>query len=163
MKKREVHPLALAAVLLAAAASLATSSTRLVRNYPAWQIEGLGARTLDCAIVDLWVSKSGKQGFGVTFEVVPKTRDCRFAIRSAHFSAGSFVKPAAKLPEPRVIARRQHFYVPFAFDNEALWNAEIDDGRLELELEVGARRERVAFGMRHVWEGPQRIRPQEEP
>lgn len=163
MKKCELHPLPLVAVALAAAASLATSAPRLVRNYPAWQIEGLGARRLDCAVVDLWVSKSGKQGFGVTFEVVPQTPDCRFEIRSARFSAGSLSQPASRLPEPRMLSQRAHSYVPFAFDNEALWNAEVDDGRLEIELAVGERTERLAFRMRHVWDGPHRIRQREEP
>src|SRR5690606_15983732 len=142
------------------AACLATSPPRLVRNYPVWELSGLGARKLDCVIVDAWVSKSGKQGFGVTLELTPSA-PCRVGVASARFSAANLVVEAAKLEPARTLTRREHVYLPFAFDNQALWNQAEHDAELELTLDVGERRERLVFRMKHVWTGYHRNRYQQ--
>jgi hypothetical protein len=145
------------AFVAVAAACLATSAPRLVRSYPAWEIQSLGARRLECAIVDIWVSKSGKQGFGVTLEIMP-SGSCRVAVTSARFSAGGQLQASARLPGPLELGQKQHLYLPFAFDNQTLWNDGVHDGELELVLEIGDRRERLVFPMKHVWTGPHRVR-----
>lgn len=155
--------LRLAAFALTALATMATSRPMMVRNYPAWQIEGLGARQLDCAIVDLWVSKSGKQGLGVTLELTPTASSCRVSVEEARFSADGVEERAARLPAPRVVERRDHLYLPFAFDNEALWNDEVRDGRLDLWIRVGEASERLAFRLRHVWHAAHRIDREKAP
>ena len=64
----------------------ATSPPRYTypRNYPAWRIEGATTRVTACGEVRVWVSKSGKEGVGVTVRVhaVPE-RTCE--LKSAEY------------------------------------------------------------------------------
>jgi hypothetical protein len=153
--------LAFVAIALACGA---TSSTRLVRAYPAWQIETLGARRIGCAVVEVWISKSGKQGLGATIEVTPQSSaGCQVLVRSARFSAGPISVDAAELPSAATARDKSWLYLPFAFDNNTLWNDEHHEGRLELVIQAGDREERLAFGARHVWTGSHRIRDLEPP
>jgi hypothetical protein len=151
------------AFLLVAFACIATSPPRMVRGYPQWRIESLGARRIGCAVVDVWVSKSGKQGFGVTIDVAPQiSAGCPAEIRSARFGAGP-VTVDGELPPPITARDKSYFYLPFAFDNERLWNDEHHAGRLEIVLQAGDREERLAFNLKHVWSGAHRLRERTPP
>lgn len=156
---RTQRALRFGALALAGLASIATSPANRVRNYPYWRIETLGARTIGCAKVDAWVSKSGKEGFGVTLEWEPLAVPCSVELRSARFVADRVTSDAAALPPPATLTKLTRTYVPFEFDNEALWNEGVRDGRLELVLAAeGAGATRLELALRHVWTGPHTAR-----
>jgi hypothetical protein len=146
--------LRLAAFVATALASIATPAPRLPRNYPAWSVEGLGARRLGCAHVDLWVSKSGKQGFGLTVALQPgepKSSECRVELRSARFDAPGVHVAGRPLPVAARVDRPRYLYLSFPFDNESLWNEKKREGKLELVLVIGGDIERLTLPMRHIW------------
>lgn len=149
-----LRALACAAVALAC---VATSAPRLVRNYPMWKVESLGKRRIGCGEVDVWVSKSGKQGIGVTVRIAPASSGpCQARITRARFSAG----PTAVDAESAVSLEKNgksHLYLPFVFDNETLWNDEHHTAQLELVIQVGDREERLVLNLRHVWSGAHHV------
>jgi hypothetical protein len=152
-----------AAFVAAALASIATPAPQQTRNYPAWRVEWLGARQLGCAQVDLWVNKSGKQGFGLALELRPVSGECQVEVRSARFEAPGTLAHGERLPTSLRLDRKRHLYVAFPFDNEALWNASQHAGTLELVLVVNGTSERLSLAMRHAWQGPHRTSRPPEP
>jgi hypothetical protein len=142
------------AFAIVALACVATSAPRLVRNYPIWKVETLGERRIGCGKVDVWVSKSGKQGIGVTVRIAPMSAGpCPARVTRARFSAG----PTTADAEPAVALEKNgksYLYLPFPFDNETLWNEGHHAGRLELVIQVGDREEKLAFNLRHAFSGP---------
>jgi hypothetical protein len=94
------------------------------------------ARVEGCAALSAFVSKSGKTGVGVSVAVRGRGSDggpCRVEIAQAHLElAGADIAPipAKTLGAPVEVAAGQvaYIYVPFAFDNNAMWNAHIRDG-----------------------------------
>lgn len=125
-------------VLLAAGASLASMPPRYPRNYPTWTVSAEGTRTLRCANLDAWVSKSGKEGFGLTLRMQNLTEEpCQVTFEGATFMAEG-VQIEGVLPAPITLSpfHLEPTYVPFAFNNEKLWNKGIQKGSLRLELQV---------------------------
>lgn len=148
------------ALVASSAACLATSRPQTTRGYPSWRLEHLGARDVGCATVDAWVSKSGKQGVGVTLQVKAAQAACEAQVRSASLRIGERVIPTSKLPGPLLgSAREQYVYLPFAFDNEALWNQGERLGKLELEISTGSETQHIVLAMRHVLAEPHPAEP----
>jgi hypothetical protein len=129
-------------VVLAALASLATSAPRMTRNFPAWGVTSETSATMACASVEAWVSKSGKEGFGLTLKVQNTTeRPCPVELVEARFAVDALQIPASPLPGPLPLGPYQvdYVYLPFVFDNEALWNAGERAGALALGFRVEGR------------------------
>jgi hypothetical protein len=152
------------AMALAGVASIATPAPQRVRNYPFWRIETPGPRAIGCAEVDAWVSKSGKEGFGVTMILDSLSEPCSFQLRRARFLADGVKHDASTLPPPVTLVGRARTYVPFEFDNEALWNDGVRDGKLELVLAAdGAAEELVVLALHHEYDGPHARRAEPPP
>lgn len=123
--------LRLALLGIAAFFSLATSAPRYSypRAFPAWEVRGA---------TDLWVSKSGKEGFGIS-----STRTDLVAAR--FMSAGINVEGTVPIRQPDA-----PIYVGFVFDNERLWNEGIRHGTLEVSFADGSR---ARYALAHVRRG----------
>lgn len=142
------------ALAAAALASVATSRSPVTypRNYPSWEITGTKVREIGCGRVVAWVSKSGKQGVGLSLAVTEDRAPCELHVVSAALVIGGARIPAA----PTVRDGAGNLYVPFAFDNEAKWNADDRRGELELEVESMGERARWIFAARHLRDEPHR-------
>lgn len=154
-------------LIVAALACLATPAQRFERNYPAWVFDegadgGLApGLSYGCAAISAWVSKSGKEGMGVSFEIQNATVDrCTVQIVYAAFVPdGQTVKPhaapgALELPAEEV----RDTYVGFAFDNEALWNEGRRTGVLHVTFNVQGEIREFRLKLRHALDGFQRER-----
>jgi hypothetical protein len=159
----------LAAVLLAAAASVATSLPDGPRNYPLWHVISPGAAAerapwaedqtsyrwrfrVATAQGSAWVSKSGREGFGVSLLLrradVSEGRLSEGATSAplipvrvlwARALVGGRVVAAAALPSGSLgsLDEALHLYIPFAFDNLTAWNEGQRAGELQWLLLVG--------------------------
>lgn len=120
-------------LVLAAAALLcvATSAPRYSypRAYPTWRLD----------TGDVWVSKSGKEGFGIS--------STRKDIVAGRFRAEALVVDAL----PPLHDTATSVYLGFVFDNQRLWNDGVRAGTLELTLANG---EVITYPLRHVWPEP---------
>ncbi|MBX3130149.1 MAG: hypothetical protein KF718_25755 [Polyangiaceae bacterium] len=142
------------ALVSAALACVATPRPMMRRNYPMWELEA-ARRVVGCMNVAAWVSKSGKQGLGVTLELAPQGEACELAILGAEVQLrdGDRVR-AAQLPGPLRLTGEGHVYLPFEFDNERAWNDGKRHATLRLELSAGGERARWVVPMEHVRHAP---------
>jgi hypothetical protein len=141
-----------AAVLLAAAASLATSAPRMARRYPSWEAHRASARQqLACVELSVEVVKSGKSGLGA---IVRRDVDpgCDVRIEGARVRVvGARAFEASTIPP---FDEQRSLYLGFTFDNESLWNEGAREGSLELDVSANGERRTLVFPMTHVWSGP---------
>lgn len=145
-----------ATVLFAATASLATSPVRVVRGYPAWTAVGASTRAVGCAHVQAWISKSGKQGFGVTLRFSTDDQvPCPVQITGARVVlAGETIATLATLPAVATPPPTAYVYLPFGFDNEAAWNDRKSAAELQLVLSpAGGPEIPWAISLEHRFEG----------
>jgi hypothetical protein len=112
-------------------ASLTAAATSPARGpyyyhpLPMWSAVGGTRQSVACADVDLWVSKSGRQGVGLTIALESRGVPC-----TLHLDRLALVIPGegehiASLPPERVDLepdRRIHRYVALSFDNAAAWH-----------------------------------------
>ena len=152
--------LGIAAVVACGLAAGATSPFRTIhpRSYPAWKLSGATTRTVGQTHLAVWVSKSGKTGIGLTVRaercgptapalVVKRVELHVDGVVESHpgGAAEQVSPPPPKRPtsgpaEPPPPTRtRSYVYVGIPFDNEALWNAGHNKGRLVLEIAVEGR------------------------
>lgn len=127
-----------AAVGLAAFFSAATMAPRIVRQFPEWRIVSNADSALSCASVHAWVSKTGKEGMGVTVRVAPEG-NCYFAIQDARLQVGAQEILAAALPpvEQYVESQPAPVYLAFPFDGQAAWNHQVRSATLHLVVASG--------------------------
>lgn len=136
-----------ALVLLAAVASMATSRTNAPRSFPTWRVEAPRADAL-CTAIRADVVKSGKEGVGVV--LLRETPRCPLRVESAALRAGDRAHRALAIAP---WDEHETTYLAFLFDNEALWNAGVRHGQLELVFSAGAERRAMVFSMVHAWDG----------
>lgn len=114
----------LAAALLACAAT--TPAPR--ECHPSWRLLD-PSNELGCALLDGWVSKSGKEGFGLTLAITAAdgAQTCVVRLTAATFLAGAFHSAPPALPAPVTVTgdEERYLYIPFPFDNQALWRESI--------------------------------------
>ncbi len=129
--------LQVAAVAAMAVAALATSPAWTV-PVPAWQIDGSREQGSDHLTLRAWISKSDREGMGVTLRVrntgpaaVP------FCITEAAFLSGDLAVTSGAAPSTALIGpgTTRHFYLPFLFENHA--TKKIRHGRLEIGVSAG--------------------------
>lgn len=152
------RPARLLAVMATSLACGATSRPQVHRAYPEWRLETLGARQLGCARIEPWISKSGKEGFGLSIMArKAQAGDCRVEVVSAEaqIDGAGF---AAERTAPLELGHDDRFlYVPFVFDNQAQWNAGKRTGTLTVALRFnGQVTETLRVSMRHVFDAPHR-------
>jgi hypothetical protein len=155
-----VQALRLSVIAIAAYLCAATSPPRYSypRSYPLWKLDSGELAPAGCAELRAWVSKSGKQGVGVTLRLSPRpgAPKCDVRVVGAGLDVGRTRVAAARLPEPVTVGAgpAQHVYLPFAFDNEAAWNRGDRSGALVLQLTVdGALLPDVRVAMKHERSG----------
>ena len=152
------------ALVLAAWATIATPQPQVVRSYPAWKLREAGAWRIGCANIDAWVSKSGKSGVGVTLQMESgSTSPCAVRVERARIEVGPVTAHAAVLPVPRTVQAIEHAYVPFEFDNEALWNDDFRAGELVVAIRAGSATRELRIPMDHTLEGFHRMRRRDAP
>lgn len=135
-------------VLAAAAASLATSAPRTRRGFAVWQLDKVD-HPAACARVTPFVAKSGKEGIGIGVRVVSSDPSCVVSISGALRAGGRVFEsdPAISVRAPG------HGYLPFVFDDEALWNDGVRAGELELRVREARGEATLVLPMRYVHEG----------
>lgn len=148
----------LVAVMATSLGCAATSRPPVHRAYPEWRLETLGARRLGCARVEPWISKSGKEGIGLSVAARKvQSGACTVEVVSATVDIDRW-KVAAERGAPVELGHDdRHLYVPFVFDNQARWNEGHRTGTLTLTLRFnGQLTETLRVSMRHVFDAPHR-------
>lgn len=154
-------------IVLAALACLATPAQRYEREFPEWAFdtipEGKNGPELgfECARVSAWVSKSGKQGMGVSFEIENLTPDpCPVEFTYAAFVPGGLTVRPVQMPRTLDMKDedRADAYLGFAFDNEALWNEGRRTGVLYVTLKIRGEVKEYQLPMTHKLDEFQRLR-----
>ncbi len=146
----------LAALVLSAAASLATSAPRAVRRYPTWRVERQ-EHIVDGAVVQVWVSRAGREGLGVSVEIDPRDTGMTFEIDGAESSlrvdGGTPLRPRRVAPAPSPPERTRR-YLPFHFDGLAAWNQGRRGAVLRLAIRTPAATRTLLLPMTHSLESP---------
>ena len=142
-------------LLLAAVLSLATSAPRSARRYPTWRAEPVD-HVVDGAVVAAWVSRSGREGVGVSVEIDPKGTGLTFEVDPAATTlriGRRTVRPLGVLraPSPPDRARR---YLPFAFDGLTAWNTGQHRAVLHLAVRGPAATRTLVVWLTHSLESP---------
>jgi hypothetical protein len=129
-----------AIALCLAAASVACEGR--ARPFAMWRaVEPMTAQ-VDCADLQVWVCKSGKEGVGLT--VALRTLDpqattaCRVeVVRAALSVLGASYAPTHLPPAPELRPGASvFFYLPFPFDNNSAWNDGARHATVTLEIET---------------------------
>jgi hypothetical protein len=132
------------------------------RCYPMWSVVEPAAVKLGCSWVEAWISKSGKTGMGLSvgFHPVDPQSSCHAVLQAATFRANGLSIPALHLPAAIELegTSDHQIYVPFAFDNQALWNRSLNDAELRrgvvsLEIALGDQAvERIDVPLSQEWQ-----------
>lgn len=122
-----------ALVAAVAVACMATSPPRLAHPYPWWSVadhvahERVHTVTLpDGERAQVWVSKSGKEGLGLSI-----TAPTEFKVTSATLTTAD-----GTVSGGLTHATGPDAYIPFAFDNDRLWKRGEDLASVKLELQT---------------------------
>lgn len=156
-----------AQLLLAGGAGLASIATPAmdpcrqvkVRNYPVWQISEVAQTTRGCAEFNVWISRSGKEGLGLTLRarnLVEDSCELTFSSIQVHVAREGH---EGQLTDHEIIllaGEEHHIYVPIFFPSESLWNAGEREGRLDMEFTVEGARKSWSLSMQHYYDGPYR-------
>lgn len=143
-------------LLLAAAASLATSAPRSVRRYPTWRVQRQ-EHVVDGAVVQVWVSRSGREGIGVSVELDPRDTGMTYDVdadgTNLRIAGGPPIAPArvSAAPSPPDKTRR---YLPFRFDGLKAWNEGRRSAVLRLAIRTPAATRTLLVAMTHSLESP---------
>jgi hypothetical protein len=112
----------------AALTSAATSPARGPYYYqplPMWSAVGVTRQSVACADVDLWVSKSGRQGVGLTIAFEPRGAPCALRMDRLALVVPGEREQVAALPPQRIdVSPGQpvHRYVAVPFDDADAWH-----------------------------------------
>jgi hypothetical protein len=146
----------LGVLVLAAVASLATSAPRSVRRYPTWRVERQ-EHVVDGAVLQVWVSRSGREGLGVSVEIDARDTGMSFEVDGAatvlRVDGGEEVRPTRveRAPSPPDRVRR---YLAFRFDGLAAWNEGHRHATLALALRTPAATRTILLSFTHSLESP---------
>jgi hypothetical protein len=145
----------LAALGAAALTSAATSQLRgpnYYRPLPIWSVVAPASRPLACADAELWVSRSGTEGVGVTLAVRARERDCMLRIDRIDVALPEAGVAATAPGFPQALAlvagaSEHHLYLPFAFDNGTAWRRRQVHATVELQATATAGAPSVRFDL----------------
>lgn len=128
---------ALGAAAVTSAATSPAPGPYFYQPLPMWGAAGATRQPLACADVELWVSKSGRQGVGLMIAFEPQGAPCPLRLDGvALVIPGAGEHAATSLPERLDLAPGQpvHRYVPLAFDNAAAWNGHGRAGFVRIDV-----------------------------
>jgi hypothetical protein len=112
----------------AALTSAATSPIRGPYFYhplPMWSAVGVTRQSVACTDVDLWVSKSGRQGVGLTIAFEPRATPCTLRLDLLALVVPGEREQIAALPPQRIDVepgQPVHRYVAVPFDDADAWH-----------------------------------------
>lgn len=140
--RSSLRVLGLAAVALASMATSAMPPPMILsaRDYPIWRLSQPIAQQLDpCVTARAWISKSGRQGVGITLRLDHLCDDERQVpvqrVAMTLSSHRTFAVPKDKLPTLLLGPKStQHAYLPIPFDNLAAWEQGAHAGVLEISV-----------------------------
>lgn len=158
----------LAVVALFAFFSVATPAPRTERGFPFWKLERGEGIPVGCARLTAWISKSGKEGAGLSIRAVDASGGapggCAVEITAAELRIGSRTVAGEGLPRRGTAGTAAvDLYVPFVFDNEASWNAGERTGSVRIVGAAGGVPIDVVLPARHEHEGYHRDRHGRQP
>lgn len=160
----------LLAVIVAAVASMATSPSPYTRGFAVWRNPTPTLRSIGCARAEAWVSKSGKQGVGITLRFQSDDKECVLKLTAASLIVAEQktetvlstpvdilagkpnatpLNPTMKHSHgfgPGVDDRGAYYYLPFVFDNQQVWNSGQHTSSLQVRFEIE--------GKEDLWEIP---------
>jgi hypothetical protein len=149
--------------LVIASALCACGGGHVVRTYPRWVTIGGRDLRAGCAIADVFVRKSGKEGIGVTVELRSRF-DCDAKLGSLDLVFPDGARATGHLPPQTPLRGRSlvYLWVPIRFHADAAWNHGRTSAALELVLAVGDEtrtweipvEERWPQRGRDTWESP---------
>jgi hypothetical protein len=128
---------ALGAAAVTSAATSPSPGPYYYRPLPMWSAAGVTRQPLACADVELWVSKSGRQGVGLTIAFEPRGAPCALRLDGvALIIPGAGEHAATALPARVDLAPDQpaYRYVPLPFDNAAAWNGHHRAGFVRVDV-----------------------------
>lgn len=130
---------ALAGLAIVAAGCITPPAPKPRISFPFWSVREARGTKVGCAQVIAWVSKSGKDGLGVSVQVASPEADCPVSIDEASVETSSLSVNASPLPPSRTVAKGEvvRAYLPFLFDNEAAWNRGDLEAKLVLHVTAG--------------------------
>jgi hypothetical protein len=122
-----------------AAATIATPQAQGVRRFPAWETEQ-PSHVVGGAIVQAWVSRSTREGIGVSVDVAcapGATRPVSIdASRTFLRIAGERLRPVEVAPASAIPGAHVRGYLAFEFDNRRAWNDGVRTATLRLAVRV---------------------------
>jgi hypothetical protein len=129
---------ALGAAALTSAATSPLMGPNYFRPLPIWSVVAPASRPLACAAAELWVSRSGTEGVGVTLALRAREQDCMLRIDRIAFVLPEAGVSATAQGFPRELAlvagaSDHHLYLPFAFDNATAWRRQQLRATVELQ------------------------------
>jgi hypothetical protein len=128
---------AVGAAALTSAATSPVPRPYYYRPLPLWSTVGAGRQPLSCADVELWVSKSGRQGIGITVAFEPRGAPCTIRLdRLALVVPGQGEFTATSLLGRVEVRADQpaYRYIPLPFDNAAAWSRHDHTGFVRLDV-----------------------------
>ncbi len=166
MRTRRVDAAVLARIaLLALAVAVVTVGAGCVdrmhpRQYPRWVVgvnDPAEIQWRRCLGMRSVVKRSGKAGLGAVLEVRSR-HDCPGTVTRAELVFDDGARAAATPPAlPAMRGRSLHYlWLPVPFDGDAVWNAGVRRGRLELEVRFPDGTEVFTWPVFHQFEGPWR-------
>ncbi len=134
---------------MAACASRPAGRPRV--TFPFWSVREGNALSVGCAQVIAWVSKSGKDGAGVSLQVASPEGACPVEIIEARIDLPRERIPAEQRPPPRMLGRAEvvRAYLPFLFGNDASWNRGEALATLVLRIQAGGVERELTLPMWH--------------
>jgi len=149
-----------AAVLAAGLATMATTRLPKERAYPRWAPAAPAERRMACAVAELWVTRSGKEGLGVVLELGSGAATCPVHLLAAELRLPSGAVAAAALPGPLVVGplMPERVWLAFPFDGDASWNAGQRSATLHLAFRVDGHDEAWSVPLSSAIEGGAQIR-----
>ena len=101
-----------------------------------WTVAAPATHAVGCATAEVWVSKSGKTGLGLTVALATAEPVCQVELRSATLTVAGRAVPASPPPAALVLTPggAQYRYLPFLFDNDGAWRAGVRTAEVMLHL-----------------------------
>lgn len=155
-----------AAIGAAAIACIATSKVGPThRSYPYWEIASPPNSQASCAMVSTWVSKSVKNGVGVsmlvqgppTCPIAPETAELSLGFQGIPMTAAARLVHSATIDAgPLGVTVGRWYYMAFVFDNDRSFDRAIEEGDLVIYMRAGTEPWLYAYSLRQrfpAWEG----------
>lgn len=105
---------------------------------PRWYLADNAHFAAGCAQADAFIRKSGKTGIGLALRM-RSTSDCTFTVTGSRIVFGKRAFAGGAVGPIALPGRSQLYaWLPIKFDNNAMWNDDRNEARIELDVAVAA-------------------------